>query len=376
MLLSDPYRPDVRLEKEIETLSPLDTNIIIWAWDKEDQFPLEEKIPGALVKRVKITGEYSKATVFLIFAYLRFSMFIFWQLLHEPCDLIHAHNLDTLLPAFIAAKIKNIPVIYDAHEAYPEKFALRRSKLLSWLAFGLERFLAKRVAAVITVTQPLADKFTGWGVKKVLLIPNYADAHFYNSYFPKENSRVFTIGWIGSIRSKMGLELLLEAMPEVIKANENIKVYLAGKIYGKSFKETLHTAIKPISGNVELDDWIPYQQLPLAYSRVDLAVSLMVPHRANEVALPVKILEAMACGVPVIATKVGPIQDIINEANCGLLIDYDKNQLIEAIGRLIYNKVELKNMGERARNIIKERYNWETVAAAMVPTYQKLLGLH
>jgi glycosyltransferase involved in cell wall biosynthesis len=375
MLLSDPYRPDARLQKEIRSLKKLNIDLTVLAWDRENQYPLEEEVDGGRIRRIKQRGVYSKSIVFLAFGIIRFWVAAFVYIMRGKCDLVHAHNLDTLIPGFIAAKIKRIKIIYDAHETFPEKLEQRRFKIISSIAYAVEAFLSKRVDAVIAVVQPLIDKYTKWDIKKLYLVPNYAHAHFYNSPVAKIRKEHFTIGWIGSIRPNMGIEILLEVMPEILERDKNIKILLAGKIYGEEFKNKLLRLVNPIKNNVEICDWVPYQDLPLKYAQIDLAVNLLPPSKINEMRLSVKILEAFACGVPAISTRVGPIREIITEAESGFLIDYDKKQLVDAVSKMALDRELTARMGKNGREIVIKKYNWEAVGNKLVSIYEELLDL-
>jgi glycosyltransferase involved in cell wall biosynthesis len=90
--------------------------------------------------------------------------------------------------------------------------------------------------------------------------------------------------------------------------------------------------------------------------------------------LPNAVLEAMACGLPVIATKVGGIPEVIEEGRNGILIDKkDVESLIRAIVYLLKNQALAKNMGTQGRKMFESRFSWQKNAQKVIEIYKEVL---
>jgi len=90
--------------------------------------------------------------------------------------------------------------------------------------------------------------------------------------------------------------------------------------------------------------------------------------------LPNVVLEAMACSLPVVATKVGGIPEAINKDN-GILVDRkDVSSLVRGIGELLKDERRCREMGERGREIVEEKFTWKNSAIKLRRIYEKLIG--
>ncbi|MDP6361098.1 MAG: glycosyltransferase, partial [Planctomycetota bacterium] len=91
--------------------------------------------------------------------------------------------------------------------------------------------------------------------------------------------------------------------------------------------------------------------------------------------LPVKLLEYLAAGLPVIASESQEWSEIIREGNCGITVNpLDRVETAEAINWIIDNPAECAEMGRRGKQLVAEKYNWETESVKLVQFYEKLSG--
>ncbi len=84
------------------------------------------------------------------------------------------------------------------------------------------------------------------------------------------------------------------------------------------------------------------------------------------------MIEAMACGVPVIASKFGGIKNVISSGKNGILVDpSDPDKFAEAIIELIKNKEKAQTLGHNGYETIKNHYSWEAIAQRFIDFYYK-----
>ncbi len=125
-----------------------------------------------------------------------------------------------------------------------------------------------------------------------------------------------------------------------------------------------------IKEHVIFAGFIPHQELAALYNLADLFVHPVL----CEDAFPNTILEAMACEVPVIASKTGGIPESVVEGQTGLLINPgDEQMLAEAVGRLLQDEGLRRRMGKEGRRRVGQRFNLERSTEVLFNLYQSTL---
>jgi glycosyltransferase involved in cell wall biosynthesis len=90
--------------------------------------------------------------------------------------------------------------------------------------------------------------------------------------------------------------------------------------------------------------------------------------------LPTVLLEAMACGLPVVATAVSGNLEVISQGENGILIPPKKpKEMADAISILLDDDAMRSRLGESARSTIEERYTWDVISDKMIRCYESLL---
>ena len=209
------------------------------------------------------------------------------------------------------------------------------------------------VAAVSKYSASLAQDF---GAKKIIIIPNGINVERFKNLKKKEKSKKeFVIVTTSSLIPRNGIDTLIDAVA-LLPRSESWKVVIAGD--GPE-RERLRLLIEKhhLQNKVKLVGRIENRKIPELLSSADLFVR---PSRHE--GFGVSMLEAMAAGVPVIATPVGGIPDFIKQETTGLLVDPEKpEQLAESIGRLMQDNNLYKSLQKYALNLVTKKYNWENI---------------
>lgn len=208
--------------------------------------------------------------------------------------------------------------------------------------------------------------------QKITIIPNginiskfdslqICDDNFIKRYHLKKNS--FKILFVGRLVEQKGAHKLVNAVKEFMH-DDNFEVLIIGNGDSKYVEQL----IKINDPRVHFLGEINFDDLIAAYSISNLFVIL-----SQFEGLPTVMLEAMACGLPVLATPVGNIPEVIIEGKNGFFIDspIDEKDLAGKLEYLI-NADNLK-IGENNMKLIRERFNWEIISEKIFNIYKDVL---
>jgi glycosyltransferase involved in cell wall biosynthesis len=126
-----------------------------------------------------------------------------------------------------------------------------------------------------------------------------------------------------------------------------------------------------IGNNIMLTGFVPDELLPVYYNASDYFV---LPSASGE-GLPLVLFEAMACGLPVVATTVGGTPEIVEQMKNGVLVPArNPKRMAEALLELLKNEKLTETIGERARTDIVSRFSWDENARKLGEVYRQFLS--
>jgi glycosyltransferase involved in cell wall biosynthesis len=169
---------------------------------------------------------------------------------------------------------------------------------------------------------------------------------------------------------KNGLGTLIESVPYVAKEFPDVLFVLAGKGPSRQLIEDRINELG-IKNNVLLTGFVPDELLPVYYNASDYFV---LPSASGE-GLPLVLFEAMACGLPVVATTVGGTPEIVEQKKNGVLVPARSPKLMaNALLDLLKNEKLTKTIGETARTDIVNRFSWDENARKLEEVYKQFLS--
>lgn len=161
------------------------------------------------------------------------------------------------------------------------------------------------------------------------------------------------IGYIGRFSEEKGIIAFVEAISTILEIDGEILFLIAGGGHLRNKILELITNYN-LSNNVQLIEWIPHDKLPYYLNYIKLIV---IPSRSE--GLPNIMLEAMACGTPVLATPVGAIPDIIKDGETGFLMDSNSPECIAANVIRALEHPDLEEVAQRARVLVEREFTFE-----------------
>ncbi len=176
------------------------------------------------------------------------------------------------------------------------------------------------------------------------------------------------VGAVARLSHEKGLDLLLRAAARLIERGTPLRVVLAGDGPRRRHLERLAERLG-LTGCVDFRGEVPHEQVPAVLAELDIFV---MPSRAE--GFGVAALEAQAMELPVVASRVHGIPDVVEDSRTGLLVrPGDVEALAAALGRLAGDADLRSAMGRAGRAFVQERYRWEENAAQMERLYHHLL---
>jgi glycosyltransferase involved in cell wall biosynthesis len=180
---------------------------------------------------------------------------------------------------------------------------------------------------------------------------NFDEFRFKDNIEQREN----VVGYIGRIHAEKGIWNFVKAIPEILSVEDDVTFLIAGEgpLEGE-IRAYLHE--HHLGDKVKVAGWIPHQELPDYLTRLKL---LVLPSY-NE-GLPNIMLEAMACGTPVLAVSIASIPDVIKDKETGFLIkDNSPASLADAIVETLAYR-DLQRIALNARNLVETEFRYENL---------------
>ena len=285
-------------------------------------------------------------------------------------DIVHAQGTIVSYSTAAALVRNKYPVLLTVHGT-----ATRDIKYYSGLTFVLfklvhkpnERYVVSKIPNIIIVAPQVKDIISGMTDSKIHIIPNGVDFEDVQNIQPKSTEHP-SILFVGRLAKIKGVDILLKAIPVIKEKIPAIHIYIAG--LGPQ-EEELKELVKElnIEENVEFLGFISGGNKYAWYKSVDVCV---FPSRHDSG--PIVLLEAMACGKPIIASNVGGIPFMVEDGKTGFLFESGNvGELAEKIVILLKDKEMQEKMGEAGLEKVKE-FTWEKIAEQTVKVYKEVLS--
>lgn len=285
------------------------------------------------------------------------------QIENRPAFVVHIKNLFPLSKIWLNLHSKTF-----ISPARIDGYTLNEAFLLADRIIVNSKFLQQHVINLVPAAQ---DK----------VFVNYPGVNHLH-YTPKNDGENIPPQWassepvllyIGRIIKKKGVRRLLKAMKKVITIYPAVKLYIIGSSDYTKHKNTPYirgieklaarlgesVVFRPHTPNADLVKW---------YRRSDIFICPSI----RDEAFGLVNLEAMACGVPVIATEVGGIPEVVKHNRTGLLVSLDNHvdRLAEAIISLLSNPEKAHFMGRNGRKRVLKMFTWKHTAKRLKNDYE------
>ena len=300
-----------------------------------------------------------------VLTFLFFNM-VYSLLRFRNVDVIHVQwPIPNGMGAYFLKKIYRIFYINTIHG---EEVYLSKKYHMVWALKMLVTNSTKTVTNSFATLKACVD--VGLNPEKLEVIPFGVDTDFFRPIDVPKDENMFQMLSVGYLIERKGHEYLIKAMEEILKERNDVRLKIVGS-------GPLEGKLKKIITDLRLDEYVEIiqnvsdEELLKLYNSSDLFVlPSVVDSQGNTEGLGVVLLEAMACGLPVIGSDVGGIPDIIKDGETGLLVG-EKN--VEGLSKKIFQVIEGKsltnNMADSGCIMVKKRFSWNIIAKRYIEIY-------
>jgi glycosyltransferase involved in cell wall biosynthesis len=296
-------------------------------------------------------------------------------------DVLHAH---WVVPsggvAAVVAPVVRTPLVVSLHGS--DVFMLERNPVARLAA----RWAFSRAAQVTACSSDLLQRAQRHGlpVAKSQLVPYGVDPGRFHVDEPSARALREQLGIaadapvvlaLGRLVYKKGFEYLVRAIPEIAVRFDNVRVVIAG---GGPLREDLQRLGEElgVGRHLMLVDNVPWEDTVRYFNLADVFVVPSVrDQKGNVDGLPNVVLEAMACGKPLIATRVAGLPEVVVDGRSGLLVEEkDPHGLAQAAIQLLSAPATAKGCGAANRARAEGELSWERIAMRMVEVYEQAIA--
>ncbi|WP_135366255.1 glycosyltransferase family 4 protein [Halosimplex halophilum] len=293
-------------------------------------------------------------------------------------DIIHG----TMMPASTIALtpglgMTDVPIVLTSHGTSLGEFRSHNpDSFIDYLLkyglhpgnFVLDNIAARTVDSVIAISEHVENELSNYYniSDKATMIPHGVDTERFqpkNKIHSAVDPKLYNILTVGRLGPRKGIGLAIRGIAELDSPDVRLLIGGTGRHEDRLRELAQSLGIKE---QVKFLGYVPDDELPLLYSSVDV-FSLTSRYEG----LGLVLLEAMACGTPVVATDVGGVSTVVNDGNNGYLISRDRSEFAKRILEL-KNPEHLKKMSDEAKRF-GQSSSWADVARRVENVYDELV---
>ena len=280
----------------------------------------------------------------------------------KKVKLIHSNTSRATLYAGPVAKILGIPLVWHVRIPHPDNL--------------LDRILVPFCSRIVAVSRCVKRRFGEFKKIKVKIVYNGVDTKKFSPGLAEDdvrkkfqiNSKDIVIGAVGRLSPEKGLEYLISAIRDVVNVYPRTKVLVVGNGDDR-YRLSLQAKVKDLELSSHIIFAGFYEDMPQILRCMDIFSLPSLSEGFNR-----SLLEAMACGLPVVATSVGGNIEIVQNGVNGLLVPPGNPEaLASAVTELLKDKEKARKMGLEGQRLVEENFSMEKNVEKIERLYLQIL---
>lgn len=289
--------------------------------------------------------------------------------LREKFDIVHTHTAKAGALGRIAAHLAGVKVI--VHSPHGHNFYGYFNRIISMVLVMLEYVLAIVTDRITVLTQLEKEdliKFKVTSSRKICVIRSGVELENYRPKLEQKKDGQIIIGMVGRLEPVKGPEYFIRAARVVVERFPDVRFFIVGD---GTLRNRLKLECKKlgISASVEFKGWM--EDIPEILPMMDILVLPSLNEAVGRV-----LIEAAACGVPVVASNVGGVPEIVRDGETGILVQpRNIDSIATAIITLIEDREKRLKMGSDSKAWVTDRFGADAMVENFSRLYEKLLGI-
>ena len=377
MVVTNACAPDPRVLRHARWMQEAGYDVTVHAFDRGEQHPLSENHHGVRIMRYRLGSVAYGGTLNTYRGIRRFQQKVIRTLVNEPPALVYCHDADTLRVGCALKSANDVPFVFDMHDLQHTwvRFAAPQSRVRAVVSGQMKKRMIHRARQANTIITSSAQVnegqprgFLEWlhhhGLQGAA-VENRPMPPFGTTKTPPGDS--WTVGYIGRVRDIKAFDLLVQAV-KTLPPHSRPTIRVAGDgTAATKVRTMLMDEVEAGHLEAEVSGAFAHADLPELLSGVDVMYAMYAPLRGNitQGALPVKMFDAAAYGVPSVVNDGCLMGDLAQSEKIGIAAEWGD---AEAVGRALLNLkdrvVELSASGER------EHQRWLSAMAGVFSMLQ------
>lgn len=280
---------------------------------------------------------------------------------------IHTHTPRSALAGYLATRETGLPLIHHVHSPAARDTT---DRLRNFINAHVEKFCSQRAGKLIAVSTSLGAHLrdNGFPDAQITLVPNGVPVSEAPRLWqpPQE---IWTLGFAALIRPRKGIEILLQSLAALRDRGHPARLRIVGAFESLDYEKTIKNLAEQL-GLSSAIDWIGFtKDISAEFTQIDI---LVVPSLFGE-GLPMVIIEAMAAGLPILATKVEGIPEVLEsiDQNC-VVPPHDAGALTDRLEAIMKGKIDARLWSERGLQRQRDYYSDHSMAKGVAAVYRSL----
>lgn len=302
-------------------------------------------------------------------------------------DLVICVEPATVLVGLLLRLTCRSKLVFDVHEFFPDAFAERFPLPFrlpaKYFYLALEKWLERRVQLTIGVNREILKELVPASrLDKALYLPNYPVKNVWDLSCEVPGGigelceMSFDLIYIGGLTEDRGIFKLLKVISYLKADFPNLTVLIVGKFFNEETQSRFNSDVTNYNLNKHIyyQEWIPAEKIGLLLKRSRFGLWLFNPrNRRMSQAMPLKVMEYLAAGLPVVTVKTPLMSALIEKNKLGAAASFQALPIAKALGDLLtLSENDYQAMSKRCSDIAESRFNWEAVEPELLSAVKAL----
>lgn len=343
------------MQRICSTLAENGYEVCLIGRQKKTSIPLQKTV----FQTIRLNCFFEKGKFF----YAEYNLRLLFFLLFSRFEAVCAIDLDTIVPAVLAGKLKGKKIVYDAHEYFTEVEEVVGRPAIQKMWRWIERQTVPRVDAAYTVSESLAQLFTQQYNKPFGLVRNVS---MFKPSHHEPNSQSYLI-YIGAVNAGRGLEQLIEAMQFI-----DNQLYICGD---GDILETLKALAATLNVSHKIKFWGYVQPAQLHELTANASIGyLLLDNKSLSYyySLANKFFDYIHAEIPQITANFPEYQLLNKIYGVAILVDLTVAEIVEATNKLLLDTAYYQQIANNTRRA-RQELSWQQESQKLLAIYQQLL---